>query len=75
MYLFIAYWESGKMDQLGDRTEQLLVYEVIIPGREGQTLWVWPGYLFGRCIYTRLLGNTINLLFTLDKGQPNQEFF
>lgn len=52
------------MDQLGDRMEQLFVYEVIIPGREEQTLWVWPGCLFGRRIYTRLLGNTINLLFT-----------
>lgn len=64
MYLFIAYWESGKMDQLGDHMEQLFVYEVIIPGREEQTLWVWSGCLFGRRIYTRLLGNTINLLFT-----------
>lgn len=39
MYLFIAYWESGKMDQLDDRVEQLLVYGVITPGREEQTLW------------------------------------
>lgn len=60
------------MDQLGDRVERLLVYGVITPERGTNSLSVWPRCLFRRCIYTRLIGNTINLLFTQEKGQPNQ---
>jgi len=40
-YLFMAYWESSKIHQLDDHVELLLVYGVITPGRQKQTLWVY----------------------------------
>lgn len=58
------------MDQLADRVEQLLVYGVITPGREEQTLRVYGHGVYLEDVFVQ--GNTISLLFALHKGQPNK---
>lgn len=41
------------MDQLGDRVEQLLVYGVITPDREEQSLWVCGQGVYLEDVFTQ----------------------